>query len=498
MQEVLAALARGRARIDAHPLYAWLADDAVPLERRFAFAPLFAGFILGFRDLNRWFLRYPDPRNRYEEAINAHTAEDETHSALFLADWRELGLDGQLGWGVEDTMAWYYAAPETEVFRRYALRLTELCVATPDPLVRYALMEAIETCGHVFFGHTAPVAARLARRTGAALRYFGPYHLARETGSLVDGDDEFAAAVLAPDQRRRALALVEEVFAMFTVKNDHLLAYASALAAGSPVPRPASAARQADPHPPGPVAPLHVLAKVPPAPGHVPMADRLADRMARLAAHPFLAWLASSTADPAARLRAVVPAWVPDIMGYADLMTYALPYRRPADAAQRALNRHAARLACHHRLFVADAASLGLDAALGWTAGETLDYLGRSDATELQRRNMAAFVDIAFRERSPAVRYWLVEALQGSGEAFFQRSGALARAAEPALPGRLDYLGDRHRLAHPVLPPDPGADAVQLTALPVTGREREAALAAVDTVFARMTAQLDQSLRAVA
>ena len=53
MQAVLSAIARGRAAIDAHPLYAWMADPGVPLGRRFVFAPLFANFILGFSDLNR-------------------------------------------------------------------------------------------------------------------------------------------------------------------------------------------------------------------------------------------------------------------------------------------------------------------------------------------------------------------------------------------------------------------------------------------------------------
>ena len=156
MQEVLAAIARRRVEIDRHPLYRWMESDAVPLEQRFVFAPLFANFILGFRDMNRWFMRYPEPATVYEEAINRHTEEDETHSALFLEDWAELGLDDRLGWGVEDTMAWFYAAPETEVFRRYAQRILQMCVETPDPLVRFGFMEAIETCGHVFFGHTAP------------------------------------------------------------------------------------------------------------------------------------------------------------------------------------------------------------------------------------------------------------------------------------------------------------------------------------------------------
>jgi hypothetical protein len=490
VQAVLSAIARGRAAIDAHPLYAWMAKAEDP----FAFAPLFANFILGFSDLNRWFLRYPEPRDGYEAAINAHTEEDETHSALFLEDWQELGLDAQLGWGVEDTMAWYYTAPETEVFRRYAMRLTRMCVETPDPLVRFGMMEAIETCGHVFFGHTAPLAAELSRRTGAALRYFGPYHLARETGGLIDADDLFEAVVLTPEQRWRAIALVDEVFAMFMVKNDHLLAYAKAVtAAGAAVPQPAEVARPRV-APAGEVRPLHAVERVTDI-AEGPMGERLAARMAELAAHPFLAWLATPTADPVARLCAYVPLWIPDIMGYADLMTYALAYPAPGNAAERALNRHAARIACHHRLFLADAAALDLDGALGWGAGETLRYLGHSPATELQRGSAAAFVDIAFRHRSPVVRYWLMEALQASGEAFFQHGSVLARAVERRLGRPLHYLADRHRLAHPVLEPDAAADAVRLARLPASAAEQRAALAGIDTVFDRLAAQMDQSLR---
>ena len=425
---------------------------------------------------------------RYEAAINAHTEEDETHSALFLEDWRELGFDAELGWGVEDTMAWYYTAPETEVFRRYAMRLTRMCVETPDPLVRFGLMEAIETCGHVFFGHTAPLAEELSRRTGAALRYFGPYHLARETGTLIDADDLFETVVLTPEQRQRAVALVEEVFAMFTVKNDHLLAYAQAVM-GRRVPRPARAAR-----------PWSRLAgrcgRCTPSNG-LSRSDGRAARRAEGGAGraPVPGVALHAPADPVARLRAFVPLWIPDIMGYADLMTYALAYPKPRDAAERALNRHAARLACHHRLFLADAHALDLDGALGWGAGETLHFLGHSSATELQRGSVAAFVDIAFRHRSPIVRYWLMEALQASGEAFFQHGSVLARAVERRLGRPLHYLADRHRLAHPVLEPDPAADAVRLARLPVTTAEQRAALAGIDTVFERLTAQMDQSLR---
>ena len=176
-----------------------------------------------------------------------------------------------------------------------------MCVETPDPLVRFGLMEAIETCGHVFFGHTAPLAAELSRRTGAALRYFGPYHLARETGTLIDADDLFETVVLTPEQRRRAVALVEEVFAMFTVKNDHLLAYAPAVTAGAAMPQPAREARPAV----APGARRAAAARRRAGVAGGPMGERLAARKAELAAHPFLAWL--STRPPPTRSRGCAP-----------------------------------------------------------------------------------------------------------------------------------------------------------------------------------------------
>src|SRR4029078_13127059 len=101
--------------------------------------------------------------------------------------------------------------------------------------------------------------------------------------------------------------LVEEVFAMFTVKNDHLLAYAQAVTSGAALPRPAQAARPAVALG-GEVRPLHTVEQ-----GSAgPMGERLAERKAALAAHPFLAWLAAPTPAPGAPLRALGAPALPD------------------------------------------------------------------------------------------------------------------------------------------------------------------------------------------
>ena len=88
-----------------------------------------------------------------------------------------------------------------------------------------------------------------------------------------------------------------------------------------------------------------------------------------------------------------------------------------------------------------------------------------------------------------------MEALQASGEAFFRHGSVLARAVERRLGRPLHYLADRHRLAHRALDPDPAADAVRLARLPADATHERAALADIVTVFDRLTAQMDQSLR---
>ena len=42
--------------------FAWLRNDRVPAQDRLAFTPAGALFIMQFRDMNRWVLRFREPR----------------------------------------------------------------------------------------------------------------------------------------------------------------------------------------------------------------------------------------------------------------------------------------------------------------------------------------------------------------------------------------------------------------------------------------------------
>jgi hypothetical protein len=97
MDRVLRYIEQRAQRLHEHRLFDWFASEDVTLSDRLAFLPRLASFVMGFRDINKWVLRYPFASDELERGINLHTFEDQTHSRLFLEDWRKLGLDDRLG-----------------------------------------------------------------------------------------------------------------------------------------------------------------------------------------------------------------------------------------------------------------------------------------------------------------------------------------------------------------------------------------------------------------
>lgn len=127
---------------------------------------------MGFRDLNKYFLFYPNPQTNQEEAINAHTREDETHSALFIEDWIRYGLNDSVhfrGWKPRDLL-WFISDRDTRTCRKIDDELAEKIYAHPNPVHRFAIIEALEEAGNVFFKKTVPWASKYEELTGVELR----------------------------------------------------------------------------------------------------------------------------------------------------------------------------------------------------------------------------------------------------------------------------------------------------------------------------------------
>jgi hypothetical protein len=489
-----------RAQVLArHPFFEWFNGCGRPLEDRFLFPPIVADFVMGFADMNKWFLSYSTPETDLHEAINQHTEEDRTHSRLFVEDWIKFRFDERLGWAPSNTLWWWFLGPETEIIRRFAMETLDLTVKHADPLLRFSMIEAIENCGDVFFGNTVKLARDLGKETGLEYRYFGDFHRVRENGHLQADETQFEASVLSDDQRAPARHLVDRMFDMFTEELDHILDY-SRRATETPAllaehlqrdyraeiaPRSGSLQRW----PAGPARDCRI------APSQARVVETFERRKAALAQHPLLAWLgAERTVPPIQKLQRFVALWAIDLLGYRDFNQYVLRYPNPDSAPRRAINRWAEDLASHAGLYLSDWITLGMDRVLGWPSHRMIEYYFLGEHTEVHRACMARAKHYAFSYPSPELRYWLMRAFEEGGELLFDAIRPLALEIESKTPARLDYWAHRHHVAHSNQPPDPEAEAVAFTELPLTAEGEAAAVEIVNVMFDNLHTQFSLSL----
>jgi hypothetical protein len=496
MKQFMSYKQKRAAHLNSHPFVDWLDTDNVDIARKFDFMPVMTLFIMGFRDMNLWVIRFDDqPDEHFREIINGNTREDETHSRLFLEDWTKLDIDRKLGWAASDTLWWLFVSPDTECYRRYQVEFVKLTIDDAgDPMLRFAHSEAGEACGHVFFRHSVGPAAALSACTGIDYRYFGQYHLDRELGHVMESEGEFEDQVLLPEQRAAALGLGERMFDIFQGIFDSFKDYVDRYVETDTVPKVQS-------YEPPPRKPHEALEVVTPEQLQQPSfaANRLekllADRKRAAERHPFYTWLRANPELTAAdKLRRFIPLWVMDIMGYRDLNHYVFYYDDPQDPLARRINAWVTDLETHSMLFLADWAALGMDERLGWSARETLEFCFLDPSMDVHRKNIFAFMKLGLRNPEPVLRFWLMHALEASGEAFFATTRELARAAEAEGIGPLDYLGDRHEQAHP----DPRRSAAELRETflrePLTLAQIEIAERMINVVFDALDEQLDLSL----
>ncbi len=475
--------------ISRHPFFEWLHDDRVAIEDRLRFAPMGAFFIMQFRDMNRWVLRFPQARDEFEWIINLGTQEDERHSRMFLEDWHKLDIDEHLRWRASDVLWWLFLSPDQEIFRRSGIEFISLAVEDAgDALIRFGHSEAGEAAGHVFLSNTAKVAVPLADKTGLTYRYFGPYHLDLESGHVANIEGVFEQAVLDAPRRAHCKELCDRMFDLFEQIFDGFLHYANTYVDTKTVPR-------------RPVEPTRVpvewtappLEIKPSDRRDIEVAHRLIQRKAQVAAHPFYAWVRKDNGLSAAqKLRRFIPMWVMDILGYRDLNKYAMTYADPQDPAQRAINIWARRLSAHSGLFLSDWDALELDEMLGYSASQTLEFLFLDQDMDHHREHLIEFAKLALRYSDPAVRWWMMAALESTGEQFFAHTQPLALAVEKATGVRLDYLSGRHDA--PEAGTNTGGEVDGVPPAPLSAPGCDAALRLVDHVFDSMEDQLWRSL----
>ncbi|ANN20123.1 hypothetical protein SD37_33995 [Amycolatopsis orientalis] len=477
MKDILNYVEEKVAALDDHPLFGWLASDETPLKERLMILPTVATVAMGFRDVNKWVLRYPNAANDLERGINIHTFEDQTHSRLFLEDWRRLGLDRRLGWDASDTLWWLFQAEVNEVIRDKCLYFLSIAAADGgDPLLRFAHAEVGELCAReLFFKHISAVAGQLAERTGLTMLYFGAHHIEAE-GEGAEG--VFESVVLDDAHRERARELADVMIGVFSEILDAIHGYVLKHVVTGIPPRPRA------------LEPVAHAVSVPAGrsavhPTQEPLAELLRERRDRHATHPFYTWIRHrGDRVPAIKaLQRFLPLWAMDVMGYADVGRNAFRYAAPSTGLEHAVNDWVAGLTARADGFLRDWKALDLDELLGWDAGDTLEFYYLSRTMDVHRHHRVVLTQLATGHPDPMSRLWLTKALSTATDVFLAGTAVLASEVEAAGELRLDYLSGRSAVAAP-----------DFLGEPVTPDQHDVVAGMIETVFGFLDRQLDLSL----
>lgn len=212
MKSVLRHIMNHRRTFLRNPFFARLSDETIPMEERLRFLPAMEHYILSFGDLNRYVLRFPEPKTALEIAVNEHAQEDANHWPWYIEDLRTLGYDDlahRTSWLKE---CW---SDETRAARQLTYTLVALAAGTPAE-ERIALIEVLEETGNAFLSALAPLTARIEQVRGVKLRFCGQHHLDRESGHTLSLDHrELAAIALSSEKRADVMRKVDETFAAF-------------------------------------------------------------------------------------------------------------------------------------------------------------------------------------------------------------------------------------------------------------------------------------------
>jgi hypothetical protein len=495
MKRVWQQLMQRRREVENHAFFVWMNSESVPLELRFVSAPVLIDFIMGFADMNKWFLSYPEPRDTLESGINEHTREDRTHSRLFHDNWYELELGDVPSWPAGKVLWWLFQAKDSAIVRKFGMEILDMAVNFPDPLVRFSMMEAIELCGVVFFANTAPIASLLSLKDGSSQLYYGEYHQVRETGHLHTDETAFTKAQLNDTQLGDATLAVNKVFERFLGILDQLLSYSQRAVSDND----GHQRDLQDEYLAALAAPISSVVEenaerpcITVSVSQIPLLRHQTQRLERLRRHPFLDWLLhDESVGSLDKLRRFIALWGVDIVGYRDFNAYVLRYDDAKSAAERHINRWTDNLATHGRLYLQDWTALEMDAFLRWDMGETMAFYFLSHQTETHRRNMAKVKKHAFRNKEPLLRWWIMTALETAGDPLFKAIAPIARAVEQDRNVVLNYWANRHALAHTrkAVPED---DFI-FTALEISPREAAIVAQVIETVFDNLEEQLTLS-----
>jgi hypothetical protein len=220
MKEVLELIETKKQEFSELPFSKLLSDQSIDVMSRLAWAPYMAFFAMSFKDINAYALYKKDSSNDLiQSLLNQHSYEDGCHWRWYLEDIKKLGFDQHLNWTDSLRFLWN---EQTKHTRYLCYNLFAILLLEKDPVVKLAIVEAIEATGTIVLPFLSQLGNELEKTTKKRYRYFSQSHANVETGHIISGlsfeeTEKFLESIeLTEEQKIRACQGVEIVFNSYT------------------------------------------------------------------------------------------------------------------------------------------------------------------------------------------------------------------------------------------------------------------------------------------
>ncbi|KAF2072031.1 hypothetical protein CYY_006665 [Polysphondylium violaceum] len=215
MQKIKQIIKSEKNKFASHELFNNMKNEDFPVEKRLLFLPSIAPFAMMFSDLNKYILPYSSPKDKYEEAINAHAAEDASHWPMFINDIQVLNLNSKQRFNSTLQYLW---SDEIRESRKVCYELIPL-FRKDSATLRYITIESLEATGRVFF-ETLYV---ITKNFHLPIQYCGEVHLALESGYTMGAqEDVFDDVEITDEIKEEALLIIDKIFDIFTKWMDEI------------------------------------------------------------------------------------------------------------------------------------------------------------------------------------------------------------------------------------------------------------------------------------
>lgn len=196
--------------------FEFLKNENIEPDKRLAFAPKFAFFVMSFADLNKYILRDISLDDEIQDLVNEHTHEEDRHWIWYLEDLRKLGYNTSNKF--TDTLSFLWGK-ELEVQRTITYKILGYA-SQSSPLEKLIIIETIEAIANIFESATYQVAQSLEAITKINYQYFGHVHLKADSNHSILSHD-LSNLDIDISQFDKYCDVINKIFGLFTeLMND--------------------------------------------------------------------------------------------------------------------------------------------------------------------------------------------------------------------------------------------------------------------------------------